>query len=148
MAAAGTGPSAAVVGAIISVVGVLVMIAACALPLQGAYEGERAFSIFSNGPTTAWFAALPVATMVLSIIAAGIVALSKSAPRAVAAGMLMAFGLATTFNFIGYTGSVDAYPGIRPPLGFGGPLGILSGVLLFAGGLIVSVNLGGRRTGT
>lgn len=133
-----------VVGAVISVLGAAAIIPACVVPWEGAGAGPIAYSIFNSGSSSGlWFAALPVGTAVLAVVAVLVVALSKQAPRAVAAGMLMALGLATILNFVGYVGSVAAGDGTyKPPLGAGGFIGIVSGVLLLGGGLVVAVSRG------
>ncbi len=135
-------------GAILGLVGALLTIPACALPYEGASAGSKAYAIFTGGPGTVWFSALPVGSMVLAIIAVAFVTWSRSPVQQVAAGMLMAFGVAAILNFLSYAAlpSFSSYGTYQPAMGPGGPVGIVSGALLVAGGLIAFLSRGTVRS--
>ena len=134
---------AVLAGGVVAMVGSLVVIAACAIPNIHYKTGSAGFS---GDPTTSpsvfapgfgasnWFAAEPVAVAVLAFVAGAVlIEWSGGIPRALAAGVLLAYGVQTFFLFIGYValamGSPDAQ--LRP----GGIVGAFGGVLLLAAGL-------------
>ena len=61
--------------------------------------------------------------------------------RAVGTGVLLAFGLQTVALFIGYIGGEAPYGRVGP----GGPVGILGGMVLLAGGSLAAGSLFGRQ---
>ena len=127
--------------AIVTAVGAILIIWACALPdlhiPPG--NGRTSFSIFnSGGGGDLWFAVEPVGVAVIGVAAALIIMLaSRSARmRLVAAGVLIGFGLQTILLFAGY----EFY--VRSPdhAGPGGAVGILGGLLLLVAGLIAAAS--------
>jgi len=125
--------------AIVTAVGAILIIWACALPdlhiPPG--NGRTSFSIFnSGGGGDLWFAVEPVGVAVIGVAAALIIMLaSRSARmRLVAAGVLIGFGVQTILLFAGY----EFY--VRSPnhAGPGGAVGILGGLLLLVAGLIAA----------
>lgn len=127
--------------AVVTVVGAILIIWACALPDLNlpAGNGRTSFSIFNSGAAgDLWFAVEPVGVAVIGIAAALIIMLASRSARLglLAAGMLVGFGIQTVLLFAGY----EFY--VRSPdhAGAGGAVGILGGILLLAAGLIAAAS--------
>ena len=142
---------AATAGGVMAMVAGPIIIGACALPYvnypASSSGSATSYSIFNPGSAQSyWFAVEPVAVAVLAIVAGVIlVAWMSRIPRAVASGLLLAFGVQTFLLFAGYTGLGVFDSTAR--VGVGSGLGLLSGLLLLAGGVTAVVTLfaGGSR---
>ena len=126
---------------ILTVVGAILIVWACALPdlhiPPG--NGRTSFSIFnSGGGGDLWFAVEPVGVAVIGVAAGLIIMLANRSARMrlVAVGVLIGFGIQTILLFAGY----EFY--VRSPnhAGPGGAVGILGGLLLLAAGLIAAAS--------
>ena len=130
-------------------VGALVTIAACAFP----YVHYTDPTSVPNQPSILFpgfapgygFAAEPVGVAVIAIGVGTVLVTSTSrVMRAVASGLLLAFGAQTFLLFLGYAvlglGSPSAQAG---PSGF---IGMLAGLLLLAGGVAAAMSLFSRET--
>ncbi len=136
-----SGRGGAVAGGILGMLGALVVVAACALPYAQSTSGPAgtsSLSIFNYGSAVPWFAAEPVAVIVLTIVAGlMLVASTRRTARAVAAGLLIAFGVQTIFLFVGYAGSFGADSRTSGyQVGIGSIAGITGGLCLLLGGLV------------
>jgi len=127
--------------AIVTAVGAILIVWACALPdlYVPAGNGRTSFSIFnSGGGGDLWFAVEPVGVAVIGVAAALIIMLANRSARMrlLAAGVLVGFGLQTILLFAGY----EFY--VRSPnhAGPGGAVGILGGLLLLVAGLIAAAS--------
>ena len=127
--------------AIVTAVGAILIIWACALPdlhiPPG--NGRTSFSIFnSGGGGDLWFAVEPVGVAVIGVAAGLIIMLANRSARMrlVAVGVLIGFGIQTILLFAGY----EFY--VRSPnhAGPGGAVGILGGLLLLVAGLIAAAS--------
>ena len=127
--------------AIVTAVGAILIVWACALPdlhiPPG--NGRTSFSIFNSGAGgDLWFAVEPVGVAVIGVAAALIIMLANRSARMrlVAGGVLIGFGIQTILLFAGY----EFY--VRSPnhAGPGGAVGILGGLLLLAAGLIAAAS--------
>jgi hypothetical protein len=126
---------------VVTVVGAILIIWACALPDLNlpAGSGRTSFSIFNSGAAgDLWFAVEPVGVAVIGIAVALIIMLANRSTRLglLAAGMLVGFGIQTALLFAGY----EFY--VRSPdhAGPGGAVGILGGIVLVAAGLIAAAS--------
>jgi hypothetical protein len=127
--------------AIVTVVGAILIIWACALPDLHVPpgNGRTSFSIFNSGAAgDLWFAVEPVGVAVIAIAAALIIMLANRSARMrlVAAGVLIGFGIQTILLFAGYEFYVQS-PNHAGP---GGAVGILGGLLLLVAGLIAAAS--------
>jgi hypothetical protein len=127
--------------AVVTVVGAILIIWACALPDLNlpAGSGRTSFSIFNSGAAgDLWFAVEPVGVAVIGIAVALIIMLANRSARLglLAAGMLVGFGIQTVLLFAGY----EFY--VRSPdhAGPGGAVGILGGIVLLVAGLIAAAS--------
>jgi len=127
--------------AIVTGVGAILIVWACALPdlhiPPG--NGRTSFSIFNSGAAgDLWFAVEPVGVAIIGVAAALIIMLANRSARMrlVATGVLFGFGLQTILLFAGY----EFY--VRSPnhAGPGGAVGILGGLLLLVAGLIAAAS--------
>jgi hypothetical protein len=156
-------------GGVAAMVAAFMIIAASTLPYQyfPMEFGKQRFDwysiLYSRIPAGGrWFAAEPVGIAVLAIVAGVVLVVSMSPiPRAVASGVLLAYGVQTVLLFGGYvyqathifyweSGSPTASPSditvvTLAPLGPGGIVGILAGILLFVGGLAPCINRFARK---
>jgi hypothetical protein len=138
----------AIAGGITALVAGVLILVACALPYIHYTDSTSpsSISIFYTGfaPSNA-FAIEPVGIAVLALVA-GVVLMAwmSRLPRAVAAGILIAAGAQTFLLFAGYVlftaGSSSAQHGA------GGFVGLLAGLLLFAGGVTAAVSLFSYRS--
>jgi hypothetical protein len=127
--------------AIVTAVGAILIIWACALPdlRVPAGNGRTSFSVFNSGAAgDLWFAVEPVGVAVLGVAAALIIMLANRSARMrlVTGGVLIGFGIQTILLFAGY----EFY--VRSPdhAGPGGAVGILGGLLLLAAGVIAAAS--------
>ena len=127
-------PWLAIVGGITALVALPVVLVGCALPFINWSDTSNGSSSSIFGPGFAagyWFAAEPVAVVLGAVPAAIVLIVVKHlTARAVAAGLLMAFGAQTVAMFLGYTFGDLGFGRIGP----GGPVGLVGGAILFAGG--------------
>lgn len=133
--------------AIIGLVGVLLMLIACFVPLS-TFPGQPSFSVFFGhsfaDSFNFWFAAVPMVTL-LAAIAAGIglfVPGERPYRRAMFHGMLIALGMVVVVMFGLY--GFGLFPGYHHNAG--GPLGILGGLALLLGGIVGMAASGNRGT--
>ncbi len=105
-------------------------------------NGPASSSVFNLGYTGGLFFALePIAVMVCAVVTGiFLIAWQNRTVRAVGTGVLLAFGLQTVALFIGYIGGEAPYGRVGP----GGPVGILGGMVLLAGGGLAAGSLFGR----
>ena len=127
--------------ALVTAVGAILIIWACALPDLNvpAGSGRTSFSIFNSGSGGAlWFAVEPVGVAVIGVVAALIIMLVNRSARVrlLAAGLLCGFGIQTVLLFAGY----EFY--VRSPdhAGPAGVVGIFGGILLLVAGLITALS--------
>jgi hypothetical protein len=127
--------------AIVTAVGAILIVWACALPdlYLPASNDRTSFSIFnSGGGGDLWFAVEPVGVAVIAVLAALIIMSAKRSARLrlLAAGVLGGFGIQTVLLFAGY----EFY--VRSPnhAGPGGAVGILGGILLLIAALIAAAS--------
>jgi hypothetical protein len=109
-------------------------------------NGEISPSLVTQGQNNSvnWYAAEPL-TVVILVIAAGILLLTTWRPRALGsaaatwtvAGALLAFGIQTTMLFVGY-----GFLPLTPPAHHdaGGALGLFGGLVLIAAGIVALIN--------
>jgi hypothetical protein len=126
----------AIAGGVIAILSGVVIIVACALPYIHYTDSQEptTLSIFNSGYAAGnWFAAEPVGVAVIAIVV-GIVLLawSNRTARAIASGVLIAYGVQTVLLFVGYVGLAAFSASAR--MGPGGPVGVLAGFLLIAAG--------------
>jgi hypothetical protein len=127
--------------AVLSVVGAVLILWACALPdveLSGG-SGRQSFSIFNTGSGgTFWFAVEPIGVAIV-VVATVLLLLFVARPvwlRALAPGMLVAFGIQCVLLFVGYEFSV-----LKPNhAGPGAAAGVLGGLLLLVAGLLAGIS--------
>jgi hypothetical protein len=131
-----------VAAGIMAIAAALVIVAASALPYVRLATGVaghfESMSIFNAGPgsnaSNLWFAVEPAGVALLGIILGVLLmVIRKGSLLAVAAGMLIAFGIQTVFLFLGYTLGLDF--GTNKP-GVAGAIGILGGLLLAGAGVM------------
>ena len=127
--------------AIVTAVGAILIIWACALPDLHipAGNGRTSFSIFNSGAAgDLWFAVEPVGVAVIGVAATLIIMLANRSARMrlVAGGVLIGFGIQTILLFAGYEFYVQSPDHAGP----GGAVGILGGLLLLAAGLIAAAS--------
>jgi hypothetical protein len=127
--------------AVVTVVGAILIVWACALPdlYLPASNARTSFSIFNSGAAgDLWFAVEPVGVAVIGVLAALIIMLANRSGRLrlLAAGVLFGFGIQTLLLFAGY----EFY--VRSPdrAGPGGAVGILGGILFVAAALIAAAS--------
>ncbi len=125
----------AIAGGVFGLLALPVILAGCVLPFinwTDTSNGATA-SIFSPGFAGGyWYAVEPAAVVVLAIPAAILLmALKSGTARALAAGLLIAFGLQTIGMFVGYTFGDLGFGRIGPA----GPVGLIGGAILFTGGV-------------
>jgi hypothetical protein len=140
-----------VAAGILAMVAALVIVAASALPYIRLSAGAGHFqslSIFNAGPgsnaSNLWFAAEPAGVALLGIILGVLLMVARQGTLlAVAAGMLIAFGIQTVLLFLGYALGLD-YGANRP--GVAGAVGILGGLLLACAGVLGAASRSARGT--
>lgn len=130
-----------------ALVGSAMIIVACALPYiryTNTSIQPSSASVFNPGYAASnWFAAEPIGVALLAIAAGVVLVVWMSLiPRAIAAAMVLAFGTQTFLLFLGYVGL--AIKSDAAQVGFGGVVGMLAGVVLFAGGLAAAFTLFAR----
>jgi hypothetical protein len=135
--------------AVVTVVGAILIVWACALPdlYLPASNDRTSFSIFNSGVAgDLWFAVEPVGVAVIGLLAALIIMLANRPGRLrlLATGVLFGFGIQTVFLFAGY----EFY--VRSPnrAGPGGAVGILGGVVFIAAALIAAASRPASSAGT
>jgi tryptophan-rich sensory protein len=127
---------AAIAGGVIAIVSGLLIIVACALPFVHYTDSQEPTSpsIFNPGfaPSNG-FAVEPVGVALIAI-AVGILVLvwSNRIARAIASGVLIAYGVQTVLLFFGYLALAVFSKSAQ--VGPGGPVGMFAGLLLIAGG--------------
>jgi hypothetical protein len=150
-------------GGVTAMVAALMIIVASALPYQYWPNSELGVQHFnwllildSRIPAGGrWFAAEPVTIAVLAIAAGVVLVVGMSPiPRAIASGVLLAYGVQTVLLFGGFVyqaGHMFYLPGTAinldtpAQLGPAGIVGIFAGILLFAGGFAPTVSGFGRK---
>jgi hypothetical protein len=127
--------------AVVTVVGAILIVWACALPdlYLPASNDRTSFSIFNSGVAgDLWFAVEPVGVAVIGVLAALIIMLANRSGRLrlLATGALFGFGIQTVLLFAGY----EFY--VRSPnrAGPGGAVGILGGLVFVAAALIAAAS--------
>jgi hypothetical protein len=127
--------------AVVTVVGAILIVWACALPdlYLPASNNRTSFSVFNSGAAgDLWFAVEPVGVAVIGVLAALIIMLANRSGRLrlLASGVLFGFGIQTVLLFAGY----EFY--VRSPdrAGPGGVVGILGGILFVAAALIAAAS--------
>jgi hypothetical protein len=141
----------AIGGGVSAIVGAILIVTACALPhlhyTDSSAGGTPSPSVFNPGfAPSNWFAAEPVGVALLAL-AAGILLVVWTNPisRAIASGVLVAYGVQTFLLFLGYLAL--AVGSSSSQVGPGGIVGMFAGVILFVGGVVSAVGLFMRRTG-
>jgi hypothetical protein len=129
------------IAAVVTAVGAILIIWACALPDLHipAGNGRTSFSIFnSGGGGDLWFAVEPVGVAIIGVIAALIIMLANRSARLrlLAAGVLFGFGIQTVLLFAGYEFQVRS-PNHAGP---GGAVGILGGIVFLVAALIAAAS--------
>jgi len=129
-------PWLAILGGVFALVALPVILAGCVLPFVNwtdTSNGATA-SVFNPGFVGGyWYAVEPVEVVVLAIPAAILLmALKNTAARALAAGLLIAFGVQTIGMFLGYSFGELGFGRIGP----GGPVGLIGAAVLFTGGVL------------
>jgi hypothetical protein len=141
-----------VAAGILAIVAALVIVAASAVPYvrfsTGVAGHFQPVSIFNPGPGSnashLWYAVEPGGVALLGIILGVLLMVArKGSLLAVAAGMLIAFGMQTVFLFLGYALGLDY--GTNQP-GVAGAVGILGGLLLACAGVMGAVSRTVRAT--
>jgi hypothetical protein len=125
--------------AVMTAVGAILIVWACALPDLYLPSGNSrtSFSIFNSGAAgDLWFAVEPVGVAVIGVAAGLIIMLANRSLRLqlLAAGALLGFGIQTILLFAGY----EFYARSPNHAGPGGAVGILGGILLLVAGLIAA----------
>ena len=127
-------PWLAILGGITALVSLPVVLAGSALPFINWTDTSNGASSSIFGPGFAagyWFAVEPVAVVLCALPASILlIALRNPAVRAATSGLLVAFGVQTVAMFLGYTFGDLGFGRIGP----GGPVGLIGGSILFAGG--------------
>jgi hypothetical protein len=131
-------------GGLVALVGSMMIIVACELPFIHYTDSSiqpTSPSIMNPGfAPSSWFAAEPIGVAVLALIAAvGLVMWQRAIPRAIAASVLLAYGVQTSLLFLGYL--VLAVKSPSAELTPADAIGVIAGVLLFAGGLAAMITL-------
>jgi hypothetical protein len=128
----------AISGGILAIVGAISIIPACALDYVHYTDNTEpsSVSVFNPGFGPAiWFAAEPVGVAAITIAAALVLlVLGSRVPRAVAAGVMVAYGAQTFLLFLGYVAL--AIRSQSAQVGPGGVVGMVAGVLIFAAGIL------------
>jgi hypothetical protein len=129
------------IAAVVTVVGAILIVWACALPDLHipAGNGRTSFSIFnSGGGGDLWFAVEPVGVAVIGVVAALVIMLANRSARLrlLAAGALFGFGIQTVLLFAGYEFQVRS-PNHAGP---GGVVGILGGIVLLVAAVIAAAS--------
>lgn len=123
-------------GGVSGLVALPVILAGCLLPYINWTDTSNGAtsSIFNPGFGGGyWYAVEPVEVVALAIPAAILLmALKSRTARALAAGLLIAFGLQTIGMFVGYTFGELGFGRIGPA----GPVGLIGGAILFTGGVL------------
>jgi hypothetical protein len=137
----------AIAGGIVAVVGGLLIIPACALNYIHYTDSTQpsSLSVFNPGyDPSRWFAAEPVGVAVLAI-AAGVVLLvwASRVPRAVASGVLLAYGAQTFLLFVGYVGQAAFSQSAQ--VGPGGVLGMFAGAVILVAGVLAMMAVSARN---
>ena len=134
--AAGRRSLVAIAGGVSAIVSGLLIIVACALPYIRYTDSQEPTSpsIFNTGfPASNGFAVEPVGVALISIVVGIlVVAWSNRIARAIASGVLIAYGVQTVLLFFGYLAL--AVFSSSAHVGPGGPVGMFAGFLLVAGG--------------
>lgn len=137
------GSTLAIVGGAVAIVGSLAIIAAGLLPYAHYTDNSTPAwpSIFNPGyPGALWYAAEPVAVILLGIVAGVmLIAVRGRTLRLVAAGALLAFGMQTTFSFVGFVGASATGPASQ--MGIGGVVGVIAGLVILVGGAIAAASV-------
>ena len=136
----------ATTGGIAALIAIPFIVAGSTLPFvyyTDTSNGPASSSIFNLGYTGGLFFALePIAVMVCALVTGiFLIAWQNRTVRAVGTGVLLAFGLQTVALFIGYIGGEAPYGRVGP----GGPVGILGGMVLLAGGGLAAGSLFGPQ---
>src|SRR5438132_10546179 len=136
----------ATTGGIAALIAIPFIVAGSTLPFvyyTDTSNGPASSSIFNLGYTGGLFFALePIAVMVCALVTGiFLIACQNRTVRAVGTGVLLAFGLQTVALFIGYIGGEAPYGRVGP----GGPVGILGGMVLLAGGSLAAGRLFRRQ---
>ena len=95
-------------------------------------------------PDEDWLAVDPV---VIPLVALGVLVLLTSGRRLLAAGLLIAFGLASATLWLRYLGLPIVAPASKATFGPGGLAGLAGGLLILAAGLVVWRREASRRQG-
>jgi hypothetical protein len=136
------------ISAIAAAAGSLLIILACALPFVHYTDS----SVQPSSPTilnpgfapSNWFAAEPLGVAVLALIAAvALVIGQKPIVRAIAASVVVAYGVQTFLLFLGYV--LFAVKSDSAQLAPGGVVGVVAGVLLAAAGVAAALSLIGPQ---
>ena len=129
-------PLPAIAGGIVAVLAPPFILAGCILPYVNWTDTSNGAtsSIFNAGYSGGfWFAVEPIAVILCALPAAIVlIAVKHRVARAVAAGVLLAFGLQTITMFAGYSLGELSFGRIGP----GGPVGTAGGTILFTGGAL------------
>ena len=133
-------------GGILGLVAMPFVIVGCILPYINYTDtstGTTSSSVFNPGYPGAWPYAVEPIMVVLGSLAVAILLLVTNShiARAVSAGALLAIGIQTVTMFFGYTAGSLTFGHIGP----GGPVGLVGGILLLAGGAVAAASLVGRR---
>jgi len=128
--------------AVVTVVGAILILWACALPELRTPAGNSrdSFSIFNaGGPGLFWFAVEPLGVAICGAAAALVFAFAAPTSRAarlrsVAVGALFGFGIQTILLFAGYEFSVRSPDHSGPAA----PVGILGAIVLLLAGLMAA----------
>jgi len=135
-----------VAAGVLAIVAALIVVAASALPYvrfsTGVAGHFQSMSIFNPGPgsnaSNLWYAVEPAGVALLGIILGVLVmVVRRGSLLAVAAGMLIAFGIQTVFLFLGYALGLDF--GTNKP-GVAGAVGILGGLMLACAGIMAAAS--------
>jgi hypothetical protein len=128
-----------VAGAVLGIVGALLIIPACALPYT--HDSQGPLSIFSPGDGALWFAIEPITVMLVAIATGIILLVSRQRSLQIAAGsILLGVGVQTFFMFAGYAG-FNLSSGERSGAP-GSVIGLVAGLCLATGGSIAAIRAG------
>jgi hypothetical protein len=140
-------PWLAIAGGVTAMLAAVLIVVASAVPYVHYTDSSSpsTVSIFNSGfgPSN-WFALEPVGVALL-VLVAGIVLVAwmNRVPQAVASGALIALGAQTFLMFVGYVlFTADSASAQHGPGGF---VGMLAGLLSFAGGVTAAVAAFARR---
>lgn len=128
-------PWLALCGGATALVSLPLVLVGCALPFVNWTDTSNGTSASVFNPGFAggyWFAVEPVAVVLFAIPTAILllIGVQHRLVRAVASGLLIAFGLQTIAMFVGYTFGDLGFGRIGP----GGPVGLVGGAILSTGG--------------